>query len=141
MRRVILDTNVLVSGVLSGDPAAPTCRIVDAVADGHLVCVVSVELLAEYRAVLLRPHIRRHHGLAPAQIDRLLQGLVEQAVVRDPPAGVEPVPDPGDAHLWALAECVRGAVIVTGDQALLQSPPSSVSVVSPRAALALLDDG
>jgi hypothetical protein len=41
-------------------------------------------------------------------------------------------PDPRDAHLWALLETVPGAVLVTGDQALIDAAPEGVSVIGPR---------
>src|SRR5688572_2257051 len=85
--------------------------------------LLSVELLAEYRRVLLRSKIQRGHGLDDAQVDALLEALARNAAVRTPPAASRPAPDPGDAHLWALLESDPLAVLVTGDKALLADPP------------------
>ncbi|KAI5912303.1 putative toxin-antitoxin system toxin component, PIN family [Azoarcus sp. PA01] len=62
----IIDTNVLVAGLISGEPTSPTARILDAMLDGGLLYVLSPAVLTEYRAVLLRPRLRRAHGLAEA---------------------------------------------------------------------------
>ena len=53
MIRVVLDTNVLVSGLLSEH--GPPGLIVDLVFAGELALVYDARLLAEYRDVLVRP--------------------------------------------------------------------------------------
>jgi putative PIN family toxin of toxin-antitoxin system len=54
--RVVLDTNVIVSGIGWGEaPAA----ILDAVGDGQLVLVTSASLLAELRRVLEYPKLAK----------------------------------------------------------------------------------
>jgi predicted nucleic acid-binding protein len=81
-------------------------------------------LLAEYREVLLRPGVRRRHGLSAADVEALLTDLALNASVRDPPPATGVVPDVGDRHLWALLQSDSAAVLVTGDDALLERPPS-----------------
>ncbi len=133
-RLVVLDTNVLVSAVVSSAGESPPCRLVEAVMDGRLRCLVSRSLVSEYRSVLLRERIRRHHGLGPAAIDRILLDLVNDAVVREPAEPPEAAPDPDDNHLWALLAAAPRAVLVTGDQRLVNAAPTWASVVLPRTA-------
>ena len=62
---LIVDTNVVIAGLLSSGKDSPVSRILDAMLDGRLLFLLSPALLAEYRQVLLRP-IRpedepRHH--------------------------------------------------------------------------------
>ena len=59
MRRLIVDTSVLVAGLLTRDPTRPTAWFVDAMLKGRLMYLLSPALLEEYRRVLLRPKIRR----------------------------------------------------------------------------------
>lgn len=56
MLRAVIDTNVLVSALLSetGSPAA-ICRAFER---GHFVWCLSDVLLSEYQSVLARPHLR-----------------------------------------------------------------------------------
>jgi predicted nucleic acid-binding protein len=132
-RVAVVDTNVVVAGLITRDPDVPTARIVDGMLVGGFPFVLSVDLLAEYRAVLLRPGVRRHHGLGEEEIDAILATLVANAIVREPGPAASAAPDAGDEHLWALLSTVTGSVLVTGDRALLESPPVEVSVLSPRA--------
>lgn len=128
---VVVDTNVVVSGLLTAEPTAPTHRILNAMLDGRIRHLLSVGLLAEYREVMLRPRIQKRHGLSVADVDVILQALAANAMLRDPEVAGEEWPDPADAHLWALARAHAGAVLVTGDQALLDHPAKGVVTKSP----------
>lgn len=131
MTRAIIDTNVVVAGLLTTDPDSPPRRILDAMLVGSFPFVLSEALLAEYRSVLLRTAIQRRHGLLETDVDRLLTVIVTNAIIRDPPPR-SGAPDTNDAHLWALALESSGVVLVTGDAALLASPPTTAVVMSPR---------
>ena len=50
----IVDTNVVVGGLLSGEAGSSTRRVLDTLLAGSLHFVVSLDLLTEYREVLLR---------------------------------------------------------------------------------------
>jgi len=139
VRSFIVDTNVVVSGLLTSQVDSPPARILDAMLAGRLRFVLSTELLTEYRAVLLRPVIAARHGLSSAEIDTVLERIVLHAEVREPAEGSKGrPPDLGDAHLWALMDAEPAAVLVTGDRALIDAPPSGRSVLSPAAALKML---
>lgn len=127
----VIDTNVVVSGILTSDPGAPTARIVDAMLRGSLIFLLSVDLLAEYRGVLLRPAVRTRHGLDESEIDVVLTTFADRAVVREPVDPPSLPPDRGDRHLWALLAAHPGTTLVTGDRALLENPPSWASVITP----------
>lgn len=128
---IIVDTNVVVSGLLTSNPGAPTAGIVDDMIAGRLQFILSSELLDEYRAVLLRPHIARLHGLDETDIDTLLTTIVQYAVWRDPALPSQTAPDPGDNHLWALLEAEPAARLVTGDGSLLEHPIDTNRVLTP----------
>ncbi len=127
----IVDTNVVVSGLIDGGSNAPPARIMDAMIGGRLLFLMSPALLSEYSAVLQRPALAERHGLTSAWLDRFLTDLVANAVWREPLAAGD-APDKGDNHLWALLANEPSAHLVTGDRLLLRTPPSGVSVVSPR---------
>jgi hypothetical protein len=71
----VVDTNVVVSGLLSRADGAPPQRVLKAMLAAELGFALSVELLAEYRGVLLRPAIMALHGLEEAEADEILQRL------------------------------------------------------------------
>jgi putative PIN family toxin of toxin-antitoxin system len=127
----VVDTNVLIAGLITKDAQSPVARIVDHMLSGSIIYLLSPALLDEYRAVLLRPKLSRLHGLTEREIDSLLTDLVANAIWRDPgPAG--PAPDPGDSHLWSLLNSNAGSVLITGDRLLIDHPPDRASVISPR---------
>lgn len=130
-RICVVDTNVVVSGLIAAGSSSPPARILDAMLDGSLMYLMSPELLEEYASVLGRPALVRVHGLTPEEVDVLLTELVANAVWRQPDAATG-APDPGDNHLWALLAGEPKAKLVTGDRLLLENPPHGVSVVSPR---------
>jgi predicted nucleic acid-binding protein len=141
---VVIDTNVVVSGVLGTPGSTPTCRIVDAMSGGHLRFLLSNALLREYRRVLLRPSIVRRHGQSEAQVDRVLLEIVVNATMREsPPAkgdsrvgavgtGGDSVPA-GDAHIAALLRCMPGCVLVTGDKRLADAVRPWCQAMTPAA--------
>ena len=60
-RLLVLDTNVLVSGMIN--PFAPPGRIVDLLRERELELTVDDRILAEYSAVLNRPKFRAYFTL------------------------------------------------------------------------------
>lgn len=132
----VVDTNVVVSGLIGADAGSPPARILDAMLDGRLIYLMSEPLLQEYSSVLRRESLVRFHGLKSEEIDVLLTDLVANAMWRAP-VPADDAPDAGDQHLWALLAAYPRSQLVTGDQLLLRKPPAGISVVSPRR---LVDD-
>lgn len=137
-RIFVIDTNVLVAGLITHDITSPTVRILDAMLTGDLVYLLSPALLAEYRTVLLRPRLRAAHGLTETEVDAVLTDIVANAVWREPVAApAQGAPDPADDHLWALLACEPEAMLVTGDKLLIDNPPEGRRVISPLACVTL----
>ncbi|MFO8156299.1 MAG: putative toxin-antitoxin system toxin component, PIN family [Thiohalospira sp.] len=130
VRAYIVDTNVVVAGLITADGDSPVCRILDAMLDARLPFLLSPALLGEYRHVLLRPRLTRLHGLEVDAIDDLLAHLTANAIWRDPPPSPSPAPDPGDDHLWSLLHLQPRAVLITGDRLLLENPPADGTVMT-----------
>ena len=128
----VIDTNVVVSGILTRQSKSPTTTIVDAMLSGGFRYLISIELLAEYRQVLLRPKISRRHGLSPAEVDVILTDLAAAGSV------VEVDPEParpgrgGNDHLWRILAGVDSAVLVTGDKRLFDRKREGRRILSPQ---------
>jgi len=127
----IIDTNVVVAGLLTGNEASPVARILDGMLAATFPFVISEALLAEYRTVLLRPNLRKLHGLAVAEVDALLTDIAQHAILLAPLAS-PPAPDPGDQLLWELLAARADLLLVTGDKLLLQHAGMQGRVLSPR---------
>ena len=128
---VLVDTNVLVASFLVRRPDSPVARIVRGMLEGRFPFLLSVELLAEYRSVLLRLAIRKRHSLSEEDVDSFLEEVAFLGVVREPKTLCDPAPDAGDNHLWQLLKAQPGSVLVTGDLTLQEYPPEFASVLSP----------
>ena len=126
----VVDTNVLVAGLITGSSRSPVALVLDAMLSGTLVFLLSPALLDEYRSVLSRPKLVKLHGLTEAQIDQLLVELTANAIWREPKPG-SAAPDRGDDHLWDLLSAYSGSILVTVDRLLLDNPPKQSSVISP----------
>ena len=129
---VIVDTNVVVAGLLNGDASLPVASILDSMLAAAFPFVLSEALLAEYRAVLVRPALRKLHGLSVTDVETLLTDIAQHAIVLAPGVG-SPAPDPGDQLLWDLLAARADLLLVTGDRALQVDAAMGARVLSPRA--------
>ena len=126
--KVILDTNVFLSGIFF---SGPPYTILDAWRKGRLELIVSAEILHEYRRV------GDELGLSFPQVDagpafELL--AVNAHVVAVPPLSRQVCTDPDDDKFLACAIASGTKLIASGDKALLRtSGYQGVEVVTPRA--------
>ena len=139
----IIDTNVVVAGLLTMHADSPVARILDGMLRAAFAFVVSESLLSEYRAVLVRPKLRKLHDLSEAEIDIILTDIARHAIVLAPvrTAATPMAPDPGDQFLWdLLADRADRAdlVLVTGDKLLLQNEGMRERVILPATFVAQL---
>lgn len=118
--RVVLDTNVLISGLAY--PKSLPGRILTQWYQGSLEVVLSNFILDELRRVL--PRLSNRHGLSPAEIDDLVDILSLQAEVVEPTAlSSDKCRDVDDLPiLGTLIVALQGDqadCLVTGDKDLL----------------------
>ena len=130
MDTAVIDTNVVVSGLIASDSNSTVARILDAMLMGSLVYALSPDLLSEYRLVLNRPKIKALHRLSIEEIDHILTNLVTNAIWHEPRFHVQ-APDPKDSHLWSLLAYRPNIYLVTGDKLLVNNPPDFAKVMLP----------
>jgi len=130
----IVDTNVVVAGLLTAHADSPVARILDGMLSAAFGFVVSEALLAEYRAVLVRPKLCKLHGLSVEEVDVILMDLARHAIVLAPvnTAVTLLAPDSGDQFLWNLLTARPDLVLITGDKLLLQDDVMRQRVISPE---------
>lgn len=109
MIRIVLDTNVLVSGLLS-DRAAPG-QIVDLVTAGEIELACDARILAEYREVLARPELR----INQTEAKDVLTYIEHSANRVNPESWPEALPDPDDEPFLAVAKASLALCLVTGN--------------------------
>jgi putative PIN family toxin of toxin-antitoxin system len=136
--KVVLDTSVLVSGLLSsnGSPA----EVLERWREGLFDVVVCPQLLQELRATLAKPSLKERVTTEQAATFAL---AVSRAAINNPdPAPIPPATrDPGDDFLVALAAEARAQAIVSVDHDLLDATAMPVLALTPRVFLDRLGDG
>jgi hypothetical protein len=128
--RLILDTNILLSALLS--PMGASAKLLDAWERKAFTLVACDALVAELREVAGRPFFRARLRASAAEL--LAAGVRDFSFYcRDLPSG--PVaPDPKDSFLLALAEAGQAGYLVTGDKELLSlKRHKATRIVTPAA--------
>ncbi|MDO9130927.1 MAG: putative toxin-antitoxin system toxin component, PIN family [Anaerolineales bacterium] len=125
--KVVLDTNVFVSGVFF---SGPPYQILQAWRAGRIELSVSHAILAEYHRVgkiLAEDH-------PDVDLNPLLEFLAQNAeVVTAPPLPEQVCEDPDDDKFIACALAGRNKVIVSGDKHLLDvAGYQKIEVLKPR---------
>lgn len=136
--RVVLDTNVVVSGVIKqeGPPGQILIRFFQ---ERKFISITSLEILAEIREVLQPPKVRRYHGWTNAEIDAFVTFLYAQSVVTEGTRTVNVARDPQDNKFLACAREGSAEYLVSGDDDLLQIKVfERTQIVRPRAFLETL---
>lgn len=130
--KVVVDSNVLVSGLLFGGVPG---QILSAWTTGAFVLVVSPSILSEYRRV--GRELANGRPALDAALDALLALIAVHATVVDAPPLDAPVSaDKDDDQFLAAAQAGDAAWIVSGDKHLLAvSGWSGITVLKPRASL------
>ena len=125
--KIVLDTNVLVSGLLT--PFSPSGEIVRQVAAGALILCYDARVLCEYEEVLRRPRF----GFAPTLVADLLEQIRREGI----PVAAQPLahvlPDSDDTAFPEVALSGRAKCLVTGN--LRHFPPGAragMTVLAPR---------
>jgi putative PIN family toxin of toxin-antitoxin system len=125
--KVVLDTNVFVSGVFF---AGPPYSILNAWRHGKLTVVISREIFEEYRRTG-EELARRYKGVNLAS---WLEIVATHALIVDAPKLAQQVcSDPDDDKFLACAIASGTNIIVTGDKALLKlSGCCGIQILAPR---------
>lgn len=130
----VIDTNVLVSALLSSKEDAATVQIIGKVIIGEIVPVYSNLITKEYREVLSR----KKFGFSGDVINYLLSAIEKYGILIDPaPSGVI-LPDMKDLPFYEviLEKHNDEAYLVTGN---IKHFPKEPFIVTPRELLDILE--
>jgi len=127
--KVVLDTNVLVSGLLT--PSGPCGQITDLVIEREIILCVDERILEEYETVLSRFMSER----TQAHIDDLLE-LIRYSSERVIPRPLAiSLPDLSDLPFLEVAVFVEGILVTGNKKHFIPAIPrfkDRVNVVDPR---------
>lgn len=108
MLNVVLDTNVLVSGLISSN--GNCAKIINAFKDKRFNLFYSAEILSEYSNVLYRAKF----GFNADDIEDLLDEICLSGVLVSSDVGDIPLPDEDDRVFYDTA-LASGAILITGN--------------------------
>lgn len=125
--KVVIDTNVLVSGIFF---SGPPFQILKAWQDGHIQIAVSEDVLEEYRRVIETLSMK----FEDIDIDPVLEILFIEAELVSSHSFKEPVcEDPDDDKFLACAIASKSKYIISGDKHLLKiGKYLNSTIVTPR---------
>ncbi len=130
----VIDTNVLVSALLSKNEEAATVQILERVLAGEIIPVYSIEIMKEYREVLNRKKFKFTKEL----INYLLSSIEHYGVNVYPAPTEEKLPDMKDLPFYevVMEKRVDNTYLVTGN---IKHFPKHTFIVTARQMLDILE--
>ena len=130
----VIDTNVLVSALLSKHRDAATVRVLRAMLNGGFIPLYHRDILEEYAEVMRRPKFR----LADREIEMVLESIRRYGLEVEPHPTGEPFVDADDLIFYEVAMEKRDedAWLVTGNQ---RHFPVKPFIVTPAEFMAMLE--
>src|SRR4030042_4619859 len=132
MIKAVVDTNVLVSGIIS--PKSSPAKIINLWQNQAFILVVSKPILQELRQVLSYPKIARTYHLDKEKIDELLMGFSVFPEVCSPKERILVIKeDPDDNKFLEAAFSAKVDFLVSGDKHLLAlGDYKGIEILTPR---------
>ncbi len=130
----VIDTNILVSALLSTHEDAATVQVVGRIFSGQVIPLFSREILNEYREVLYREKF----GFNKSTVSALLDSIEMCGKIVEPAPTGELLPDKKDLPFYEVAaeKQVDKAQLVTGNK---KHFPVRPFIVTAREFLEILD--
>ena len=140
MLKVVVDTNLLVSGFIS--PFSYPREIEKCWQRGEFVLVTSHEIVDELNRVLHLPRIQVKYNLTESDIQTFVRTLTHKAEYVAGKLVIEGVaPDTGDDKIISCAVESEADFIVTGDKALQQlGEYQGIKIINAKEFTRLLED-
>ena len=120
----VIDTNVLVSALITKNPEAATTKVVRLLLDNGFVPMYDADIIAEYEDVLHRSKF----PILPEVADALISYIVEHGVESSRVNFDEPMPDEDDRVFYEVTLSKEDSFLVTGN---LKHYPTSPRVITP----------
>ena len=132
MRLAVIDSTVLLAGLIDGDNRSAGSQVVDQMIAGELLFLLSPATLLDYWSVLLRPEPMALHGMSEQEMHQLLTEITLNALWREP-AAQSNVSEPGLQPFWDLVSQESEAVFLTYRRSLLEASKDDAVVMPPDA--------
>jgi putative PIN family toxin of toxin-antitoxin system len=129
----VIDTNVIVSALITHNSAAATVAVVEHIFKGNITPVYNEDILNEYDEVLHRSKFKLSHGDIRILLDYIETiGIAANRLKYD-----GEMPDEKDRPFYEVSLSNGNAYLVTGN---LKHFPSTPNVVTPSEMIAILSN-
>lgn len=128
----VIDTNVIVSALLSRHPDSATVKILDYLYARTIVPVYNDEILEEYANVLRRAKFNFPESTIKATLEAIQKGGLKS----DRISCNEQMPDPKDIVFYEVALSAEDSYLVTGN---IKHFPKKLFVVTPAEMLQIIN--
>lgn len=132
MMYAVIDTNVLVSALITKNPDAATAKVVRRLLDDGFVPLYDADIIDEYNEVLHRAKLK----ILPEVADALISHIIEHGVEASRVNYTEVMPDEDDRVFYEISLSNEDSFLVTGN---LKHYPISPRVITPAQFIALTD--
>ena len=129
----VIDTNVIVSALLSRNHDSATVKVLDYLYDRVIVPVYNNEIIEEYEAVLRRPKFNFSEETVRAVIEAIMEGGIDSRRI----GSNEHLPDPKDIVFYEVALANEDSFLVTGN---IKHFPQKPFVVTPAEMLQIIQE-
>lgn len=131
----VIDTNVLVSALLSGKDDTATVQVLGKVIIGEIIPIYSSVITKEYREVLSR----KKFGFSGDLVEYLMSAVEKYGILIEPSLSGIALPDMKDVPFYevVLEKSDDNAYLVTGN---IKHFPKEPFIVTPRELLDILNN-
>jgi len=128
----VIDTNVLVSAMLTHNLESATTKTIEAIVTGKIMPLYNPEIIEEYEDVLYR----KKFDLDNDDVSQMIRFIIQVGINIERTKSNEVLPDPSDAVFYEVALSKEGSFVVTGN---LKHFPKSPIVVTPSEILEIIN--
>ncbi|MDO4177310.1 MAG: putative toxin-antitoxin system toxin component, PIN family [Bacillota bacterium] len=128
----VIDTNVIVSAMITSNIEAPTVKIVDAALDGRITLMYDEKIVEEYYDVLSRPLF----GIPKGDMHEFLGALFSNGEYVSAEESGEKFADEQDAVFYNVATTKDGAFLISGNT---RHYPKNEIVITPSEMVEILE--
>ena len=141
MMRIVLDTNVLVSAILS--PRSASAQIIGLVLDDALNLAISRDILDEAYRIVRYPKLVRlmkKHSVTPEEVESVIERLSALSIVTPGELTLDVIhEDPSDNIILACAVEGEADFIISGDRHLTGLKEfNGITIINPATFIALI---
>lgn len=120
----VIDTNVLVSALITHNSEAATAKVVSLLVEGDFIPLYDGKIIEEYQEVLHRTKF----NLLPGVADSLISFILEHGIESSRTAFMEFMPDEDDRVFYEVALSHEESFLVTGN---LKHYPQTPKIITP----------